>query len=638
MTEKDNFIEFINLTKKQLELHKQISIECDVEEIILDFHDKVITHCEVLNHIVTEKTLATNYIQQFQSDLTQTCSFFPYRQQQDLSFIQEHNKEGLKTTINNQILPLEKQLQLMLFNFSFFTKLNFFSSNIVAIGANGSGKTTLSNNLKKYLPNTGVVISAQKVLIIPTFGGVSNFNSTNQKLQQSQNADKSSKVTFSTENNGSSYSIMTQLGGEFQILLDNLLAERSVVRNKFFDSLENDQVVTNRPITNLDKALKIWNSLIQHRVLECTDGINITLRTVSGSDNYPAHQMSDGEKVILYLIAHVLQAPLSGFIIIDEPEMYLHKTILKKLWDILEQERKDCIFVYLTHDLDFATSRTTAKKVWIKSFVHPNTWEIEDIPQNELPESLLLELLGSRKNILFCEGRKGSVDEKIYNILFPDYTVTPIDSCFAVINYTKAFNKLPNVTTRAYGLIDSDHHGTARLSALEPEYIFSFSMTEPENLFFDEDFLKLMADQPLFGESNIEAIKSDVIKLLESEIELQVSNFVSTKINYYFKDSHVSKGNTLKSVNENYTKFTGDIKIDEWHSERKLEIEEIIKTKNYSKALSIFNNKGLKVIANRHFKISDFADRAIKLLQFETEAHGILLKYFPVGITNKNGL
>jgi ABC-type cobalamin/Fe3+-siderophores transport system ATPase subunit len=638
MTEKDTFLEFIGLSKKQVEIHKQISVECEADEIIIDLHDKVISHCEVLDQIVTEKSLATNYIQQFQNDLTQTCNLFPYRQQQDLSFIQEQNKESIKKAIENQILPLENQLKLMLFNIDFFTKLNFFSSNIVAIGANGSGKTTLSNDLKKHLPNTGVVISAQKVLIIPTFSGVSNFNNTNQKLQQSQSADKSLKVTYSTESNGNSWSIMTQLGGEFQILLDNLLAERSVIRNKFCDSVQNGQVASNVPITKLDKALKIWNLLIQHRVLECNDGINITLRTILGSDSYPAHQMSDGEKVTLYLIAHVLQAPLSGFIIIDEPEMYLHKTILKKLWDILEQERQDCIFVYLTHDLDFATSRTTAKKVWIKSFVHPNKWEIEDIPENELPESLLLELLGSRKNILFCEGRKGSVDEKIYNIIFPEFTVTPVDSCFAVINYTKAFNKLPNVTTKAYGLIDSDHHGTARLIALEPENIFSFSMTEPENLFFDEVFLKIMAEQLLHDKSTVEAIKSDVIKLLKSEIELQVSNFVSTKINYYFKDSHVSKGNTLTSVNTNYTKFTNDIKIDEWYNKRKLEIEEIIKTKDYSKALSIFNNKGLKVIANKHFKISDFADKAVRLLQFQKETHDILLNYFPHGIKNKNGL
>jgi hypothetical protein len=292
----------------------------------------------------------------------------------------------------------------------------------------------------------------------------------------------------------------------------------------------------------------------------------------------------------------------------------------------------------LTHDLDFATSRTTAKKVWIKSFNHPNTWEIKDIPNNELPESLLLELLGSRKNILFCEGEKGSIDEKIYNILFPEFTVTPVDNCFAVINYTKAFNKLPSILTKAYGLIDSDHHGVERLRVLEPENIFSFSMSEPENLFFDEQFLKLMTRQLLQDESIVDQIKTEVIALLQHEIELQVSNYVSAKINYFFKDSHVSKGNTLNSVNQNYLNFTNKIKIQDWHEKRKQELNKIIEDKDYQKVLSVFNNKGLKTIANKYFKISDFGDRAIKLLQFQKETHEILKKYFPVEITNKNGL
>ena len=430
---------------------------------------------------------------------------------------------------------------------------------------------------------------------------------------------------------------MTQVGGEFQVLLDNLLAERSVVRNNYFDQLQNGQVVNDIPITRLDKALKIWNSLIQHRTLECIDGINITLKPLMATTSYPAHQMSDGEKVALYLIAHILQAPDSGFIIIDEPEMYLHKTILKKLWDILELERQDCIFIYLTHDLDFATSRN-AQKVWIKSFNYPNNWEIESIPDNELPEPLLLELLGSRKNILFCEGKKGSIDEKIYNILFPDFTITPVDNCFAVINYTKAFNKLPNSTTKAFGVIDADHHGTERLQALQPENIFSMTMAEPENLLLDESFLEVLALQLLFDKSIVQQIKTDIIEKLKSELELQISNYVSAKINYYFKDSHVSKGNTLASVNENFTKFSNEIKIQEWYDQRKLELEKIIEDKDYVKTLSVFNNKGLKAIVNKHFKITDFTERGIKMLQFQSDTHNLLQKYFPTEITNKNGL
>lgn len=634
---KEILLDFIEISTKQIQLHKQISTACEVDEILLELHDKTIFAFETVKKIVTERNLAVNYIQQFQNDLSQTLNSFAYRQYSDLSFIQPHNKEDLRRNIERQVIPLENQLKQVNFNLDFFNKLNFFSSNIVAVGANGSGKTTLSNDFKKYLPNTGIVISVQKVLIIPTFSGVSNFNNTSQKLQQSQTIDKSLKVTYSTENQGNSWSIMTQVGGEFQLLLDNLLAERSVIRNKYFDQLQKGQVVNDIPVTRLDKALKIWNSLIQHRILECVDGINITLKPLTTTSSYPAHQMSDGEKVALYLIAQILQAPESGFIIVDEPEMYLHKTILKKLWDILENERQDCIFIYLTHDLDFATSRT-AKKVWIKNFNYPNIWEIENIPDNELPEPLLLELLGSRKNILFCEGKKGSIDEKIYNILFPNFTITPVDNCFAVINYTKAFNKLPNSTTKAFGIIDADHHGTERLLALQPENIFSMSMAEPENLLLDESFLEILSQQLLFDKSIVQQIKTDIIEKLKSELELQISNYVSAKINYYFKDSHVSKGNTLHSVNENFTKFSSDIKIQEWYDNRKLELEKIIEQKDYVKTLSVFNNKGLKAIVNKHFKITDFTERGIKMLQFQSETHNLLKKYFPTEITNKNGI
>ena len=454
---------------------------------------------------------------------------------------------------------------------------------------------------------------------------------TAQELKSTQLRDKSNK-------NQNEFGYLQQ---EFGVVLKNLLADSIASGNAFrikaIEQTKKGEQISEPPTTNLDRTLEIWNSLIEHRIISCVDGMNINVESEIGIP-YPAIQMSDGEKVMLFLIAQVLQAPNSGFVIIDEPEMYLHKTILKKLWDILEKERQDCIFIYLTHDLDFATSRTTAKKIWIRSFTHPDKWDIENIPENDLPEPLLLELLGSRKNILFCEGKKGSIDEKIYNILFTGFTITPVDNCFAVINYTKAFNKLPNSSTKAYGVIDSDHHGTERLQALKPENIFSLSMTEPENLFLDESFLLLLAKQLLFDETIVEQIKTDVLKQLDKEIELQISNYVSAKINYYFKDSHVTKGNTLTAVNENFTKFASEIKVQDWYDNRKLELEKIISDKDYLKALSVFNNKGLKAIANRHFKITDFTEKAIKLMQFQTVTHNLLRKYFPNEITNKNGI
>ncbi len=635
MQQKENLIKSIENGISRFKNQLLFSKKTEVDSKIVNLHEDVINHYELLKRLLLDNDFSVNYINQFQNELNNLLQYVPVRNENHE--YSEPEISTVKLQIENSAINIENQFGLIKFNYSFFDSLGFLTENIVAIGANGSGKTTLSNELKKYLPNNGVVISAQKVLIIPTFSGISNIVQTTEKLKNTQVADKSLRTTFSTANDGNAYSILRQIGGEFQILLDNLLAERSAIRNKFCDNLNNGGNNTDVPITKLDKTLSIWNSLIEHREIKCTDGINITLSSRDIAQ-YPAHQMSDGEKVTLYHIAQVLQAPQSGFIIVDEPEMYLHKTILNKLWDILEKERQDCIFLYLTHDLDFATRRTTAKKVWIKTFKHPNRWEIENIPSNALPESLLLELLGSRKNILFCEGQKGSLDEKIYNTLFPNLTITPVESCFSVINYTKAFNKIQNRTVKAYGIIDSDHHSSDRLEKLKQKGIFSISVSEIENLFFEEEFLKFLANQILKNEADVKKIQQDVIALFEKDLELQISNYLSTKINYYYKDSDMSKGNTLVDVKENYDKFSREIKIPEWYEQRKVHMEDLIRNKDYEKIIAVYNNKGLKKIANKNFNISDFIDRSIKVIQFNPSVHQILLRKFPEELVQKNGL
>ncbi len=627
VTKQDQLIEFIDAAIGQVDNQKLLSIQFQVSDESIELHKKVINHFKKIKYLLETTKLSLNYVNQFLNEVTQTLELFPYRKHKS-NQVQPDQVENAKHGIETYNHRITYQLELIEFNYNFFEKLGFLRDNIVAVGANGSGKTTLSNGLKKYLPQNGVVISAQKVLIVPTFSGISNYDVTNQKLQTIQQADKSLRTTYSTESNGNSYHILSQLGGELQILLDNLLAERSAIRNQFCDSLNNGSTDTKVPLTKLDKTLSIWNSLIQHRTIECNDGINITLKINEGIP-YPGHQMSDGEKVALYLVAQVLQAPSSGFIIIDEPEMYLHKTILNKLWDKLERERGDCIFIYLTHDLDFAVSRTAAKKIWIRTFVYPDKWEIENIKANEIPEALLLELLGSRKNILFCEGRKGSTDEKIYNILFPEYTICPVEGCFSVINFTKSFNKIPNSLIRAYGLIDKDHHSTERLTKLKSDNIFSTSMTEPENLLLDSEFLKFVAKQLLKEEEVVNLIQEEVFETFKSEMELQTANYVTAKINYYFNDSHVSKGNTLNEVIANYLAFTQKINLDDWFQGRKSELERITGTKDYKGILSVFNHKGLKSLANKHLKISDFSERAQKILLHQPETQELLKKYFP---------
>jgi ABC-type cobalamin/Fe3+-siderophores transport system ATPase subunit len=623
--ELENFTTFIQQAKKELNIHRQGAFELNCEETTLDIFDKIIVLTSDLEQKATQGELKVNYLNQFQSNVNSILSTLPFRGHPDTSFIthqNEHWKETNRKQLERNGINISNLYTQIEFNIDFFNKIGYFDSNVVAIGANGSGKTTLSNKFKSYLQNNGVVISAQRILLVPNFDAISNPAKTANELKKWQLRDKTNK----------SAGEFNYLQQEFGIVLKNLLADNisagNSYRKKAIESVNSGINIEKPESTNLDITFQIWNSLIEHRIISCDDGINITAKSDDGR-SYPAIQMSDGEKVMLYLIAQVLQAPKNGFIVIDEPEMYLHKTILKKLWDLLEVHRADCIFIYLTHDLDFATSRTTAKKIWIKSFTHPDKWEIEDIPTDEIPETLMFELLGSRKNILFCEGVKGSIDERVYSILFPELTIMPVGSCFDVINHTKAFNKLKNVNTQAFGLIDSDHHDSVRLEKLKESDIYYFKVAEVENLFLDSEFLKVLANQILVEESNIELIKTEVIEELDKLKEIQASNYVSTKVNYYFTDSDVSKGNQLVQLESNYQEFLNKVSISEWYEKRILELNEMIDNVDYNNVLVSFNHKGIKRIAGKHLNISDFTDRSIKLLQSNEDGQKALNKYFP---------
>ena len=187
----------------------------------------------------------------------------------------------------------------------------------------------------------------------------------------------------------------------------------------------------------------------------------------------------------------------------------------------------------------------------------------------------MLELLGSRKTILFCEGEKGKIDENIYQHLFPVNTIMPIGNCTSVINYTRAYNKLSNTYSKAFGIIDADFHETAEIEKLKQDNIFTYNVAEPENLFLNSSFLSLLAKQLMKEEVvNIEAIQTDIIAKFQADKEIQNSNYLSAKINYHFLASHVKKGNT--------------------------------KSKVYDKAILLCNNKDLKQIINQHFRLQIF--------------------------------
>ena len=512
--------------------------------------------------------------------------------------------------------------------------IGFTSSNVVLIGATGSGKTTFANSIREQLEKTdnGIVIPAQKLLVFPTYNSIPTYKSAFADYESRQKVCLDDKQTFKAEKNDDyPYSLSKQYSEELRILVSALISERLERRNNFCSNArEGDIIHLNDFKSNIDEVIEIWNHLIEHRTLLCDNLGNLQIEC--GDEKYPAYKMSDGERVIFYVVGRVMLAKESSLIIVDEPEMHLHKAILNKLWDILEEKRKDCMFIYLTHDIDFASTRI-ANKRWLKSYSSSTSgifenWEIESIADSEIPEALLMKILGSRKKVLFCEGKQGSLDRQIIELLFPNFTITPLASCKDVINYTKAYNKISNKYAVAYGIIDRDFRTKEQLDKLAAENIYSYDVAEIENLFLIEDFIKGFAEYK-HEPCDIDNIKTQILALLTRNKEQQISSYLIQRINYNFNESHVRNGKDKTEVEANFNEFVKQIKIEEWYNIRLQELDDVIKTSNYAKVIMLYNNKGLHSIIEKALGISSYNLKALEYLRNSQNARDVLHNVFP---------
>ena len=520
--------------------------------------------------------------------------------------------------------------------YSFYKALGFAQQNTVLVGANGCGKTSLANLLQQSLNiSDGIVIPAQKLLIFPSFSNTPNYSSAQTHFNTYQKEIFSDKITFEAkELNDFEYSIARKYGSEMVKIMGILLGQRQLSINQASTRYKNGEKVPVEDFRGiLDDVIDIWNQLIEHRTLFCNDSNQLKIKYKDLI--YDAHQMSDGERVIIYIAGRVLLAPKDGIIIADEPELHLHKSIANKLWDILENKRPDCRFIYFTHDLDFATSRN-CQKGWIRNYHYPNSWSIELIKENIIPEELLLKLVGSRKPILFCEGKVNSPDKQIYEVLFPNYTIQEVDSCKNVINYTKAFNSISGVAIKAYGIIDKDFRNDAQISKFEKEGIFTYGVSEIENLLITEEFLseycKVKSEVV-----DIEKLKGQVFSEFTNSVESQISFYLAAYINFTFNECHLSKAASKEKVLENYNNFLSGIDIEKTYEERKEYISEIIDSKDYKKLIAVANHKGLITKVAQEFGLrgrDEYTIRAIQVIRQSLYAQRIIKNYFPIELTN----
>ncbi|MDE7387968.1 MAG: DUF4435 domain-containing protein [Muribaculaceae bacterium] len=251
------------------------------------------------------------------------------------------------------------------------------------------------------------------------------------------------------------------------------------------------------PETMLDRVLELWQEIFPDNGVLRSGG-ELLFTNGEGSASRPGVKLSAGEKLVLYYFGAVLHAPAGAVVAVESPGLFLHPSTIRLVWDKVEALRPDCRFIYVTHDLDFASTRSAATTVWVRGCAPDGSAYDYDLlpPDTQLSEEMYMTILGARRPVMFIEGDDSrSIDSKLYPLIFPEYTVKALGSCDRVIESTRVFNSLGAFHhLDSCGIVDRDRRSPQEVEYLRRKKIMVPEVAEIENLLMLEDVVRTVAE------------------------------------------------------------------------------------------------------------------------------------------------
>lgn len=478
-------------------------------------------------------------------------------------------------------------------------------SSTLFVGANGSGKTRLAVFIEESVGEKAHRISAHRALklnpAVPKIRGLEALN----KLRygwQNERANISNRTANRWENSKPA----TAMLDDFDSLLQALFADQSIVTLQTHTACRAGSLESVRP-TKFEVLADIWQRVLPHRQL-IISGDDIQVST-QGGNAYPASDMSDGERAVFYLIAQALVAEGSSLLIVDEPELHVHPSIMSALWDEIESARSDCAFLFITHDLHFAAGRA-AKKYFIRTYLPTPAWMIEEVPVDTgFSEEVTTLILGSRRPILFVEGTGKSLDLAIYRCCYPQWTVITRGSCEHVIHAVVTMRANSQLTRVACaGLVDADDYSSDDIKYLNGLGVFTLPVSEAENLILMPDVSRAIARIEGFEghelEGQLQKLKDAIFDSLgtSDSIERVVVRYCRRRIDRMVKKIDLSDHESVAELAAEFGKRTAALDVESIALEARKKIKDALVDGDLPKLLTIYDNKGLLAHAAQYLK------------------------------------
>jgi Protein of unknown function (DUF4435) len=114
---------------------------------------------------------------------------------------------------------------------------------------------------------------------------------------------------------------------------------------------------------------------------------------------------------------------------------------------------------------------------------------------DEIPSEIKREILGSKREILFVEGNTStSLDRQIYQLIFPNLTVLPQESCVQVEKSVVGIRNTGNLHwIKAYGLVDADDRTPEQIQNLLNKGIAALKCYSVESLYYNLEIIRKVA-------------------------------------------------------------------------------------------------------------------------------------------------
>ena len=455
----------------------------------------------------------------------------------------QENYEHEQAEIEKRIEGFTSKLEAL----KYLSFLSFEKKNVVMVGANGCGKTTLLRYLIKNIGEKDIAYYPADRLFIVN----SNYNPERDYDAFIKNLKHTTQQATNIENDVQGNYINQQFDKAIALFEKQRAIDLADFSNGLIDLKDS--------ITSI--ILNKWEELVMDRRLYFRGALKA--QTLSG-EKYELKYLSSGEKNIFYFLTYVLIGEEKKYYFVDEPENNLNPSIINKLWDFIEKKRHNSIFVYLTHNNEFATSRVNTNTYWIKKYNGNNIWEFEKLPVSDtLPKSLLISLVGNKRTVLFCESENDEkYDSLLFNILFPEFKVIPSGGCDKVQTKVKAYKEL-NLPSSVYGIIDCDYKDDNYLNGLERKNVYHLPTFEIENFYLMSDIIVPFLQAYSTNPNAFDLVKAEVKSLYEKNIEKMIVRKIGNELHSKSYNLGINNLQNSAELVSKYNQFVNSINVND---------------------------------------------------------------------------